>query len=403
MAACYVDQAMPWPQSLVVVGGGRWARVLAGELARLAPPAVTIAIETRHNLETMRAWARERPERARVAVRSAWSAPSVPSCAVIVANAARDHVAAAERALMCRLPTLVEKPLALTAREARALAHTASAGNIPFAAAHVFLFARYLEHFGARVAARGGATALRVHWADPVVEERHGEPKRYDPGLPVYADVLPHAVSMARLVVPDGPISGGSLDAYRGGATVHVRFRIGAIQCTALLERNAQVRCRVVEADVEGGTVRLDFSREPGCISDGASAFAGDPDWDSGMRPVASMLTAFVGAAVSGDIDSRFDVAVATAACELIEHLGAPYDAATIPPVLERIAQTGSLHADVRYTLAELLQAAGPLPSDELDRRIDLLVARIRRSDDASLRDPRTVKDVAAAVSRQGM
>ena len=130
---------------VVVIGGGRWARVLTEVLSGVVPTATVISIHSCHNAEAMALWAATLHGRP-IHVSSEWPqfAPG-ESAAIIVANATRDHEKAVEWAIAAGVPVLVEKPMALSGIHAERLIEMARHKNVCLAPAHVFLFARYLE------------------------------------------------------------------------------------------------------------------------------------------------------------------------------------------------------------------------------------------------------------------
>ena len=88
------------PDSVAVIGGGRWARVLAEVLCNLVPPSSSISVHSRHNAGSMSNWISERGLGDRIHVSSQWPQFDLAvSHAVVVANAARDHEEAIEWAL----------------------------------------------------------------------------------------------------------------------------------------------------------------------------------------------------------------------------------------------------------------------------------------------------------------
>ena len=102
---------------------------------------------------------------------------SVRPDAVIIANRATVHVAAAKPVLAAGLPLLIEKPMAMGADQVRGLQRQAQAGDALLAASHVFLFARYLENFAAQVARAGPILDFELDWQDARGEMVRGEIK----------------------------------------------------------------------------------------------------------------------------------------------------------------------------------------------------------------------------------
>jgi predicted dehydrogenase len=304
------------PTHVFVIGGGRWARVYLDVLWGLLPTDTTISVHTARGGEAMTGWVADRNLSARVAV-TALPPQSRARSVAIIANAAGDHVAAASQALECGIPVLAEKPLAPTFSEASRLVALARARGVALAPSQVFLFARYLENFASRLRAVGRVTSLKFIWVDPKSETRHGEKKRYDATLPLQADVLPHIVPVIASLASALPEAAGAARREREGLALDMDLMAGAIPCRVHLEREGEARLRLVEAQTDFGIYRLDFSQEPGTIwHDGVETDA-DPDWITGPRPLARMLSAFFGLAIDRVPDHRFETAAALKALAL--------------------------------------------------------------------------------------
>src|SRR5437773_8923054 len=113
----------PCPETITIIGGGRWARVLVEVLCGLVAPSVAICVYSRRNARSMAIWAQARGLAKRVELFSTLPRPFSTSLgAVVVANAARDHETAVEWALSAGAPVMVENPIALTAPAAERLA-----------------------------------------------------------------------------------------------------------------------------------------------------------------------------------------------------------------------------------------------------------------------------------------
>jgi predicted dehydrogenase len=371
------------PERIAVIGGGRWARELTSLLCSLAPPGVRISVHSRHNAESVSEWAKSRGLEQRIAVSSEWPhLLRARSTAVIVANAARDHESAAESALFERVPVLVEKPIAPTAAASHRLVDLARRRDTRFAAAHVFLFARYLESFARLVNETGAIRSLRVHWMDPSVETRYGEKKRFDPGLPIFADWLPHVLSMTNALTPGLPPRCERLKFFRGGAHLELELVLGNIPCGVELVRNGDRRQRIVEVVTLEKTLLLDFSREPGTIISGSRTSNGDPDWGRARGPAALMLLAFLRWAAGGEFDSRLDIELGLRASEVIDQAASMYKAALVPWLAAELASPRSDADDLRYALTELLQSVSLLPETAIDEQIERVRREFSRTSD---------------------
>ena len=373
-----------WPERVAVIGGGRWARQLTQVLCDLTPPTVQISVHSRHNAESLSVWVRSRGLEERVEVSFGWPRLlGARSTAVIVANAARDHESAAVAALSECVPVLVEKPIAPTAAASHRLVDLARSRNTRFAAAHVFLFARYLESFARLVSETGGIRSLRVRWMDPTNDSRYGEKKRFDPGLPIFADWLPHVLSITNALTPALPQRCERLKFLRGGAHLELELVLGSTPCSVELVRNGDRRQRVVEVVTLEKTLLLDFSREPGTIICGSQTSNGDPDWGRALGPAALMLLAFLRWAAGGDFDNRLDIERGLRASEVIDQTASMYRAALVPWLAAELASLEGDENDLRYALTELLQSESLLPETAIEEQIKRVRQEFSKTSDA--------------------
>lgn len=317
-----VESFTPCPDNIVVIGGGRWARVLSEVLCGLTAPSVRITVHSLHNAASMSAWTVARGLTERIDVVSDWPLfLSTGSNAVIVVNAAQDHEKAVNWALSSGVPVLVEKPIALTAVASQRLADLARSQSARFAAAHIFLFASYLDHFSKLVSNSGNIQSLRVYWTDPSFENRYGESKHYDPSLPIFADWLPHVLSIVGTLTSNRPEKCTIKRFSRDGTYLELELMLGDILCNVRLVRNSDQRRRILEVVTGQKSLQLDFSQEPGVITDGFMTEVGDPDWEYKPHPAARMLTAFLKWASGGEFDKRLSLEVGLQACKIIDQI----------------------------------------------------------------------------------
>jgi predicted dehydrogenase len=350
---------------LVVVGGGRWARVVAGVLLDVRPD-IQLRVHSHSNARGMTEWARTRAP-GRIEVREGlpdYLGSDRPT-AVIVCNASRDHVPAASAALRAGIPTLVEKPVATSASVARELVALARQQGAQLAVSRVPLFARYLEAFAQHAARCPPVLWGRIIWADPRAESRYGEPKRYDPSVPVMIDTLPHVLPILRL--PGGPaVSCRRIAIECGGMRTNMEITCGSVPWSVVLERNSATRQRAVHLQASNGPLRLDFSMEPGRIAVDGREINGDPEWDSAPRPLARMLQTFLDGAASGVVDTRLDPESAVEECTIMDEAVQLYRAQQVEWLSARLG--GPIDEGIRYALSEMVCAGArrPAPGEAL-------------------------------------
>lgn len=364
---------------VVILGGGRWARVLAGVMCDMLPENIPLMVCSPRGASALAIWAAERGFENRVSVMQQWPDSFATGCtAVIVANAARDHTNAARWALERGASVLVEKPMAVSLQEAQDLVdHACRCGGL-LTAAHVLRFARYLNNFARMLPPWNEIRSVTIEWMDPAREQRYGEAKHYDPSVPVYIDCLPHAVSVLQSIFGVLPETAGLPMVEAGGARVTLPLLLGDRSCLVILQRNGPQRLRRVTVEAARGSLTLDFSLEPGVITLGAKEFCGDSRWDTAPSPLVSMLGAFLAAAARGEVDSRLNHDTALTACAISGAVTPAYQAAVLPWLMEQLLSALGPDADAEYALAELLQADGRLAANELTMRAIRLRQRLR-------------------------
>jgi predicted dehydrogenase len=331
--------------------------VLLDVLTDLVPNEVNLAVHSRSNAVGMHTWAVGRGVADRINVSDTWPVDVAPRDAVIIATAASGHQQAVEWSLSRGAHALVEKPLALSGPAAERLVTLSSSRGNLLAAAQVFLYARYLDRFIDLTTGPSPIRWLGIEWADPASERRYGEAKCYDPGLPIFKDVLPHVVPIAATILGGLPSACNLEEVSRGGATCRLRLLFGQADCQIVLERNAAMRRRLIRARTEKMQYELDFSHEPGTISFGGAKVSGDDDWNHEPRPVARMLSAFLRWAAGGVKDARLDPVYGVRACYLSDQVDLEYQPRLQAWLADRLSRAGERidndDEDVRYAMTE--------------------------------------------------
>jgi predicted dehydrogenase len=338
-----------------IIGGGRWARTIASVLCSLPSRSDRVILHTIHNAAGVAAWGEGLRLGGRLRTASTWpefGATQDRPDAVIVANRVADHFAAALPALRAGVPALLEKPMALSQNKIAGLSEVADANATLLAGSNVFLFARYFESFAALVATLGRAHRLSFTWADGPVDVRRGEVKSYDASVTVFDDILPHIVPMLACL-RFGDLVLETVAVRQGGAELTIEARSDGRSVALNLARDASGgRQRLIEIETDSGTVTLDFSDEPGVIRAPGTAYNGDLLWDSGPRPLATMLTVFLAAVEGHPLDARLSPARAVAAASLADDVRGRYVANQIEWLARRLGDP--LEAPLRYALKEL-------------------------------------------------
>jgi hypothetical protein len=117
-----------------------------------------------------------------------------------------------------------------------------------------------------------------------------------------------------------------SLEIANGGAQVDIAAAAGDLAVSIRLARNAKGRSRVLTAYTAHGPCELVFSVEPGIIAaPGVPNRDADPLWNSAMRPLGAMLTAFLAGVREGVLDARLSPQRALASAAFADALRAQY------------------------------------------------------------------------------
>jgi predicted dehydrogenase len=338
------------PCRVALVGGGRWARVYASVLAENPDAAATVTIVSPRNADGMRRWVVGHGLPYAVTAEQG----AIGCDAAIVANAAADHEASAERFLKARIPTLVEKPFALSGASATRLIDLSWAQSTLLATAFVFKFAPYLERFASFLPDRSQVTAVSVTWTDPAAESRYGEPKSHDPRLPILVDVLPHILSVLGTILSVRQVACRAVTVERGGALNLVDLSLDRTPCNIRLARNADKRERLIEVATDRRPFLLDFSIEPGWIFVDGDKVSGDPDWGCGPSPLTRLVRSFLAAASGEACDDRLNAGHGLLACRVADQALRHYDAALMQ-WLEQPSARGAIDpSDFAYAASEL-------------------------------------------------
>lgn len=344
------------PNNVVIMGGGRWARVYIDILLELLPLSCRVLVYSPRNCAAMAVWIAGKGIGKQVSVIGTLPMLSKrESNFVVVVNAAADHEKSIKWALSQHAAVLVEKPLTLNSTALRLLIAEASQRGVYFAAAHVFLFAEYLINFKTKIKLKE-IKSLDVIWADAAAEARHGEVKTFDPGVRIFEDCLPHVLSMINLFEPGRALQLVQMELRRGGAELDVILSSAQCRYRVRLIRNGKARRRVIIANGMDECATLDFSKEPGTISTRSQVKEeASLNWATSKKPLYRMLEAFFHAAISGGRDERLATSLGLRSVCLSEEIVPLYQTAQA----EWLAQSMLAAADyddndVSYAIREI-------------------------------------------------
>lgn len=365
-------------ENIAIIGGGRWAKVLAEVVCGIIPTSTTVSIHSNHGFQSITEWIVNKGLSNKVKAFSAWPDFSLQkSRAVIVVNAARDHEKAICWALDAKVPVLVEKPMALSSASAQGLIEKANTQTTYLATAHIFLFARYLHNFYNIIKDAGDISSIQFSWMDPSSESRYGEKKQYDAGLPIYSDWLPHILSILGILTPGSPQSCEKIKFLKGGSDLDINLNLGNIPCIVKMTRNGSRRMRIIKVCINEKIYELDFSTEPGIIRYGTEEINGDQDWEWKERPSSLMLNAFLQGALGIKFDKRLDASIGLQACKVIDQASVLYNTQKYIWLTEKLLRQNTIDDELRYALTEIILSKQTIGKNELEGEIEKLKKKI--------------------------
>ncbi|MCA1501838.1 Gfo/Idh/MocA family oxidoreductase [Bradyrhizobium sp. NBAIM14] len=280
--------------TVALIGGGRWGRTHGSILAQLSDRVGRVLWVSRHEREAVDAFVGNLPgARDRFTlVESLEAALALRLDAAIVVTRASDHAETAGALLRASVPTLVEKPLALSAGTARGLVELAAIRNVPLFIGLHLLTAPFLHHFLALSTGRPLA-AVELEWLDPEQEIRHGVDKTANLTTHKVDEIMPHLWSMLQLVDDCGKLQADKVKPLARGA-VEVEVAMSCARGTLRFGRRAPGRRRWMRLEFrDGGYAELDFTIEPGSIIlDGVQQASFESDGKFG--PLAVELAGFL-------------------------------------------------------------------------------------------------------------
>ena len=370
---------LSWLRTVVVVGGGRWARVYITVLLKILPAHTRLLVYSPRNSQFVSNWIKRKCIEHRVAV--SISLPVVhqrENAVVIVANAAADHFSAIEWSISKGIPVLAEKPFVLSSNEFDLLINSSFQQSVQLSSAHVFLFADYLYNFKNALRSLNNITSVSILWTDSLSESRHGEAKSFDPRVRIYEDCLPHILSILEIIQPGISPRFSSLQLYRGGA--HLQLDFTTLNCvySVCLIRNAKERRRLVTVNASETSLSLDFTHEPGIIFNSSDETSASPNWELSPKPITLMLNAFFDSVVSYQQDSRLSTSVSMRAICLSEDIHPFYDSCQAQWLATITSHSKENQQDMLYAVRELALTCHSSVSSLDEENLNSIIQSIR-------------------------
>ncbi len=307
-----------YPDHIAIVGGGRWARVLADVVCDVAPDYLEVSLCSPGNAESWVEWlvSRDRKEARKFSIvtyEALLEAGSVEH--VLIARDPSHHAATATDFLKLGKKVFVEKPFALNVREAETVV-AADEKNVCNTGL-VFLFHPGLREFTSALSQIGDLEELRIAWNDPRDEIRHGEYKVHNVGLNCVLDVFPHIWSILRQVDSHSPIEYLDVDLSMDGQETRIQLAFGNKRVFVEISRYHERRERLVSARGSSGSATVDFATVPGrLLLDGRELSFSESE---PMGPLARQLSSVLTGKLDRSISNICGVAFALESIKIAE------------------------------------------------------------------------------------
>lgn len=293
-------------KTLAIVGGGRWAQVTLSVIAKMQHPFKQIIIVSSMNAveitNVVQAIEKNQPVRFAVIPTLDDLFASYQVDAAIIVNALDKHFISAQHFLKRNIPILLEKPLVTTTQEMKMLLLEASNRAINLIPGLCYRFCSYIHRFSQIVSTKKYPIKFVFEWHDSINELRYGQIKKHDHAISVLQDVLPHIWSILMQVFKTKKIDiHAAINQHDHG---EIDVSIGSCNGKILLNRIATMRKRYLAVECDHEIITLNFTKEPGTITEGSNTSPADSQWENKKSPLMQQLDYFFAAVCNQTINN---------------------------------------------------------------------------------------------------
>ena len=295
---------------------------------------------------------------------------SVTGIAFVV-NSAYLHKATIQVAMAAGYHVVCEKPIAFSRQDVCDLMDLARGLELELFCTNTFLFSTYFERFRDDFLKTRKFKGVRISWADPSGESRHGVTKKFDSGVPLIFDVLPHVANILLGTIGEFTAVPVRANFSNGGSRASLVYQTRNLIVEVELARNSSQRRRTIEFFADHHNILIDFADDPATVRENSGpSTAINLDWRNEARPISAMLLSVQQYFASGVLDDRLSCVRALKGLELIESVVDGYIVSQLS-LLENKPSERPAHmtpADFAYALKEatsLTTRVLPLLPDE--------------------------------------
>ncbi len=251
--------------SLYIVGGGRWSRVVASEAYKLAEKNLDITIISKKNFDGMKKWSLDLFGKNTITILNELPENLKTNSSIYVTNETKLRFETLQTIKHFKVPTLVEKPLMLNSVKAQEIVDSYRNKGIKLSTSQVF---RFLDSIGILKHELGETRfeSIEFYWFDPFKENRHGEQKKFESDVPIHHDVIPHIHSIMHELFGNIELVLTEIQQDELHETLTLNFKMNStIEFKTYLSRSASKRLRLLKLSTKSNSINFDFSSEE-CI-----------------------------------------------------------------------------------------------------------------------------------------
>jgi predicted dehydrogenase len=304
----YKDSAV-MQDTIVVIGGGRWARQYLITLSKLIDSRIQVQIVTKYNTQKIN----ELIELLGVqnnfyVVDNLNLIVNQRILIAFIVNNSKNHYEITKFLISNNVNVLVEKPVTLNIHESENLLCLSSIHKTLLFYSNVMLFVDSLYYFVDSLLKKGNVKSISITWHDAVEEYRYGEKKYHDSSLNVLEDLMQHIICITHFFSPSlQKISGFQASEFLKH-TAQIEFIVDNLRVHCNLNQKSNARSRVIKVELESSPYQhtFDFSdtSNPKILSNSIN-FTSERFVPSKFTPLESMIKSAIDSINSGMIDPR--------------------------------------------------------------------------------------------------
>lgn len=276
----------------LIIGGRRWAQLLATELFKLLPSRKKIHIVKDNDTENSTDWLNDDNFKNRIKIVKKPTPCQTGKIGIaFIINSAYLHKSTIQSTLLLGYNVIVEKPLTFSLKESIQQLNLASQLGLKIFTTNTYQFASYLSIFKERYLHQNKIDQIYINWSDNAGKIRYGQIKKFDSSVPIIFDVIPHIASIIFSILGEVNLNYADLTFYKGGSKVKLKFTCDNLIIHADISRNSKTRARILKLANKTTEFKIDFTKEPGVVSiNNSEKINADNNWHLKRKPIAEML-----------------------------------------------------------------------------------------------------------------